>query len=65
MTDRLPTKRDPKTNEELELQEVECSTCDGTGDHPRGIKDRCGETLFCPDCDGCGKRKEWRPKKTV
>ena len=54
MPEHPKTKRDPKTGEELELVEVSCDNCDGTGE--KG-KDRTGDIFYCPICDGSGIRR--------
>lgn len=37
-----------------ESKNKDCSHCNGTGDDPRGRKDRTGDVLPCPYCKGSG-----------
>lgn len=46
----------------LTLQEIQCSHCGGSGENPRGNKDRTGEIIDCYKCEGSGTVKRYLPE---
>lgn len=63
MSNDRPTKRDRKTGKELEGYDLGvCNSCHGTGDDPKGRKDRVGDLRPCVQCEGRGRIYEWKLK---